>query len=268
MPFNRADYYVQGPPSSLIPSRCAPNTGVLVKSIVSQSDGSMGSPLPLLDCVADLKVIFRLDTDKDGVIDYNTDVLNDKSTAAPLTAQQIRTQVKEIRIYILAQEGQMDNSFSYPSPTITVGEFGLGHTFTVGANVSLSMEGLHDRRVAEKHEAVIMKNTPVKPFFPSLPRPEPGCARDFLRPRRGPLRQTAWLREGLCPGPGADPVRGDARNRYRADLHDNLGHPVVGFAEEIPHRPRSRPRCFRRHDPGLRGPRKRSGCLHRSSPTV
>ena len=137
MPFNRADYYIQGPPSSQvpIPTRCAPNTGVLVKSVVSQGTGSMGGPLPLLDCVADLKVIFRLDTDNDGIIDYNTDVLNDKSTAAPLTAQQIRTQVKEIRIYILAQEGQMDNSFSYPSPTITVGEFGLGDTFTVGADV-------------------------------------------------------------------------------------------------------------------------------------
>jgi prepilin-type N-terminal cleavage/methylation domain-containing protein len=133
MPFNRADYYVQGQPSSLVPSRCAPNTGVLVKSVVSQSDGSMGNPLPLFDCVADLKVIFRLDRNGDGNL-TPTDVLNDLS-GNPLTAQQIRTQVKEVRIYVLAQEGQMDNSFTYPSPTITVGEFGLGHTFTVGANV-------------------------------------------------------------------------------------------------------------------------------------
>jgi len=137
MPFNRADYYVQGPSSNptsnLVPSLCAPNTGVLVKSVVSQ-DGSMGSPLPLFDCVADLKVIFRLDRNGDGNL-TPTDVLNDLS-GNPLTAQQIRTQVKEVRIYVLAQEGQMDNSFTYPRPTITVGEFGLGHTFTVGANVN------------------------------------------------------------------------------------------------------------------------------------
>jgi len=138
MPFNRADYYVLGPGGSLnVPSRCAPGTGVLVKSLISQKDGSRADVLPLLDCVADMKVIFRLDRNGDGNLSP-TDVLND-TLGAPLTARQIRAQVKEVRVYILAHEGQQDRNFTYSRTTIYVGDpgidSGLGHSYNIGAKV-------------------------------------------------------------------------------------------------------------------------------------
>jgi prepilin-type N-terminal cleavage/methylation domain-containing protein len=144
MPFNRADYYIVGPGQTTdkIPSRCAPNTGVLEKRVLNQSNGLNNSViLPLLDCVADMRVIFRLDTDGDGAIDDTSDDIS------ILTAQQIRQQVKEVRVYILAHEGQKDNSFTYgnPSPApctsstqIYVGDTKIGHgrCFDIGTNVN------------------------------------------------------------------------------------------------------------------------------------
>lgn len=127
MPFNRADYFIS---NANVPLRCAPGSGVLVKAVVSHDDGDFDSDedgtddfMPLLDCVADMQVIFRRDTDGDGSIDNATDDIS------VLTAQQIRDQVKEARVYILGHEGQRDPNYTYPNNSITVGEFGLGNNF-------------------------------------------------------------------------------------------------------------------------------------------
>jgi len=101
MPFNRADYFI----STLgVPARCAPSTGVLTKAIVSQADGTLTSgATPLLDCVADMQVYYWLDTDADGNINWPP-----SDDISALTAQQIRDQLKEVRVYIVAHEGQKD----------------------------------------------------------------------------------------------------------------------------------------------------------------
>ncbi len=127
MPFNRADYYI----STLnVPQRCAPNTGVLRKAVLNHSGTFQGGIHQLFDCVADMQVIFERDTDNDVDVDNRTDDLSG------LTAQQIREQVKDIRVYLLAHEGQRDSNFTYcqdpPScsdKTIYVGEPGLGRDF-------------------------------------------------------------------------------------------------------------------------------------------
>jgi hypothetical protein len=120
MPFNRSDYYITTS-HSLVPTYCAPNTGVLVKATVSQADGTIkNNKLPLLDCVADMQVVYMLDTNGAGVINGESDDISG------FTADQIRNQVAEVRLYILSHEGKMDTSFTYPSSTVTVGEFGLG----------------------------------------------------------------------------------------------------------------------------------------------
>lgn len=112
MPFNRADYYIRKVPGTVIPDRCAQGTGILMKSVINHANGNRGPGIPLLDCVADMQVIFRSDTDGDGTID---DVSDDIST---LSAEEIREQVKEVRVYILAHEGQKDNTFNYcPNPS-------------------------------------------------------------------------------------------------------------------------------------------------------
>lgn len=127
MPFNRADYYVRGP----APQGCAPNTGRLYKATINQAGGAL-NPESLLDCVADMQVVYRLDTNSDGLADS---VVSDLSAAGLTTAQQIREQVKEVRVYILSHEGQSDKAFTYGSNTIYVGDpdLGGGRTFAFSA---------------------------------------------------------------------------------------------------------------------------------------
>lgn len=119
MPFNRADYYVKQPATGM-PQRCAVGTGILYKGVVKQDDGKL-LEMPLLDCVADMQVIFRYDPNGSGSAQ-----LTAISDISLWSAQQIRDQVKEVRVYILAHEGQKDVSYSYPKNPILVGdEYGL-----------------------------------------------------------------------------------------------------------------------------------------------
>ncbi len=137
MPFNRADYYITNPAStSTRPDRCAPNASVFSKNVISHANGGRNDNLPLLDCVADVQVVFNLDRNGDGTAGDYAEPLTDV-TAVALTAEQIRNQVKEVRVYILAHEGQMDKSYTHPVTNILVGEAGIGgRTFDIGANVN------------------------------------------------------------------------------------------------------------------------------------
>ena len=128
MPFNRADYYIRRPAAGM-PSQCAPNTGILYKGTVNHANGAI-TELPILDCVADMQAVFYLDTDADGIIDTTLDSI------AALTAKNIRDQIKEIRVYILAHEGQRDPSYTYPLATIQVGPGGFGRSFNLGTNLN------------------------------------------------------------------------------------------------------------------------------------
>jgi prepilin-type N-terminal cleavage/methylation domain-containing protein len=125
MPFNRADYYVST--TVVVPGRCAPGTGVLVKSTVSQADGGL-TTVPLFDCVADMQVVTYLDTNADGSWDIRS---NGLAVAASATAAQtIRDQLKEVHVFILAHEGQRDTSYTNTTNPILVGEsVALGRNF-------------------------------------------------------------------------------------------------------------------------------------------
>jgi prepilin-type N-terminal cleavage/methylation domain-containing protein len=112
MPFNRADYYVRRPGTGM-PNHCAPGTGILYKGVVNQGDGEL-TELPLIDCVADMQIIIGLDTNADGVVDSRV------ITTTGLTAQQIREQIKEVRVYILAQEGERDSSYKHETVSYTL----------------------------------------------------------------------------------------------------------------------------------------------------
>lgn len=125
MPFNRADYFISNSNAADVPVFCAPNTGVLYKATISHSDGSRNR-MPLLDCVADMQIAYGLDNDGDGIIDQYEDT--PANTASP-SAADIRNQLKEIRVYILAQDGKKDITFSYPNTSIDVGEDLLGGGF-------------------------------------------------------------------------------------------------------------------------------------------
>ena len=129
MPFNRADYYIKRPASNM-PASCAANTGILYKSTVSHSNGNPTVGMPLLDCVADMQILYGFDTSGDGVVNFH-------DTVPLTTAQEIRNQLREVRVYILAQEGKKDLSYSYPSATIDVGDSFDGGTSVAGRRFNL-----------------------------------------------------------------------------------------------------------------------------------
>ncbi len=131
MPFNRADYYVGIPaPPAVMPQRCAAGTGILQKATLTQRDGVLNTPLPLLDCVADMQVAYGIDQTGDGAVTCYTNNL--AAVFAPPDARNIRNRVKEVRVYVLAHEGQADRFFNFippgppvPPNSIRVGEGGV-----------------------------------------------------------------------------------------------------------------------------------------------
>lgn len=117
-PYNRVDYYIKRPTTAgSITARCAPGTGILYRANLNHTGGGT-IPDPLLECVADMQVVYSLDTNGDGGVDQWADDL------ATLSAATIRAQLKEIRVFILAQDGQKDSSYTYPSSTVQVGDRG------------------------------------------------------------------------------------------------------------------------------------------------
>jgi len=121
MPFNRADYYLMTP--AKMPAGCAPGTGVLYKSNINQSPaagaGGYDPQIPLLDCVADMQIVYGLDNDGAGRVNQ---YLEAPATTASPTAADIRSQLREVRVYILTQDGNKDVMYKYPAATVAVGE--------------------------------------------------------------------------------------------------------------------------------------------------
>ena len=138
MPFNRSDYFVSRPTTAnAVPALCAPNIGNLYKTTVNQSNGKL-TYLPILDCVADMQVVFGWDltigatgvAGQDGLIDtWSSPDPNFRSGTASLADLQaamadpelLRSSLKMIKVYILAQNGRRDTGYTSPSP-IVVGD--------------------------------------------------------------------------------------------------------------------------------------------------
>jgi prepilin-type N-terminal cleavage/methylation domain-containing protein len=118
-PFNRADYYIDTETVS-VPQRCAPGTGVLVKAVLNT--GGTFDLLPLLDCVADFQVSYVLDTTGDGL----GDTPDAASSVGASDARSIRNDLKQVRLDILAHEGQRDNAYTHSPSSIDVGVPGAG----------------------------------------------------------------------------------------------------------------------------------------------
>lgn len=134
MPFNRADYYVKQPGTGM-PQRCAQGTGILYKGVVSQVNGTLTPEMPLLDCVADMQVVYGYDPTGSGTLSYTSN--SALIGTGPQAAQAIRDQVKEVRVYILAHEGQRDTTFTYPTNPVTLGaDVGLGSAFDLSGIIN------------------------------------------------------------------------------------------------------------------------------------
>jgi hypothetical protein len=131
---------------------------VLEKAVISQANGTRTDIMPLLDCVADIQAVVGLDMDDDGTIGTyatpSTGALAGLVADAPpgnevgagtatlalvnatlADATLLRARLKEIRVYVLAHEGQQDSSFTYTTNPVGVGtETGAGRTFNFVTN--------------------------------------------------------------------------------------------------------------------------------------
>lgn len=158
MPFNRADFFVATPSaSSQKPAFCAENTGIFYKGVVNHGDGKLNY-IPLLDCVADMQVVFGWDVDdgqgnegQDGAVDtYSTPLaLNNvditvspsanktRVTTALADAEKLRASLKLVKVYLLAQVGRRNPGFQ-SAETIRVGNVstdGLSKVHTLTTNM-------------------------------------------------------------------------------------------------------------------------------------
>jgi len=141
MPFNRTDYFVKRPAG--IAAGCAPNTGVLYKEMVNHNGGTM-TEIPVLDCVADMQVVFGWDMSDDGVVDvYSSADGSDVSAgdaamiasvkATMADAALVRSRLKLIKVFLLVQDGRKDPTFKNTQDIVVgnVGEVSLTNKFDV-----------------------------------------------------------------------------------------------------------------------------------------
>lgn len=143
MPFNRADFFIN---DANVPSFCAPHTGVLSKATVNQANGNY-TPIPLLDCVADMQVVIGWDTSDEGkansvdaysTVDGSTVTVSSDFDASKIAswltnAKDLREHLKIVKVYILAQEGKKDNFYKSPA-TYEVGDLsqnGFTHMYSM-----------------------------------------------------------------------------------------------------------------------------------------
>jgi type IV pilus assembly protein PilW len=110
-PFNRIDYRLYDGKND--PSECASGTHTLGRAIMKQGSGIMKS-YPLLHCIADFQVIFKLsdNTETQDMTNFN--------------ANDVKEKLKQVRVYILTQNGIKDKSYTYPSNSIFVGDNSTG----------------------------------------------------------------------------------------------------------------------------------------------
>jgi prepilin-type N-terminal cleavage/methylation domain-containing protein len=98
---------------------CAPNTRTLLRA-ESRKINSTGTPQPILNCVLDFQVALGLATDNspDGSIDHwdnggATYAATYTGTTGPAT---LNKQLKQIRAYVLVQDGVKDPNYTYSNP--------------------------------------------------------------------------------------------------------------------------------------------------------
>jgi len=119
-PFNRVDYYLSAP-SGGMPVKCATNTYEFYRAQFNHSDGGF-NPQPVLDCVKDLQVSFATYDNSTGTTSWG---------APPSSAYNQKVKVKEVRVFILYQEGQKERGVVTTSSIVLGdGDTGTLKTFT------------------------------------------------------------------------------------------------------------------------------------------
>lgn len=159
MPFNRADFYINSSPS--LPANCAQGTGILYKAVVSQEGPGFNAPLPLLDCVADMQVAVVSDDNSDGT----AETIHQGAAPDAMAAWDAKAtrNIREVQIYILAQEGMRDSTYDHPRPIERVGAPPPPAALTVGRDFDFAANGIPDwRRYRWKLYTLVLKPMNLK----------------------------------------------------------------------------------------------------------
>jgi hypothetical protein len=165
MPFNRSDFFIKVPTAGDggLPPFCEKSrTGVLYKGTVNHGDGKY-TYIPLMDCVANMQVVFGwnrpVDCPPDGrdLVFSNLPKPDGKITTSntdarclnPITGyfndpKLLRENLRIIKVYILAQEGKRDASYTAPNTTVEVGDI-ISDSVYPKMNYVLSPEQQHYR---------------------------------------------------------------------------------------------------------------------------
>ena len=116
-PYYTVEYLIGGTQ----PSYCAPGSQNLLRK-ENRQNPETDPGQPLFNCVLDFEVAFGIDKTEDGLIDCWDN--GGQTEAAGYSVDVLRTRLKQIKVYILVQQGKLDPTFTSPD-TIRVGDASL-----------------------------------------------------------------------------------------------------------------------------------------------
>jgi len=107
---NKVRYYLS---TNQTLDTCNPNTRNLLRAVGG------GTGMPLLSCVADIKFLFDIDRNGDGVVDIKGGEFKDADINGDgvVSAEEVRRALKGIHVYILVQDGRKDKDFTFTNYT-------------------------------------------------------------------------------------------------------------------------------------------------------
>ncbi len=135
-PFNRTDYYVRRPDAG-VPTSCSPGTGMLYKAVMSHALGTLTPEIPILDCVADMQIVLGWNSQVNPEGSNAVDVLSSADGNANVATNggaglngldipailadpiEVRKRLRQIKVYILAQDGAMDPNPNFVNANIS-----------------------------------------------------------------------------------------------------------------------------------------------------
>jgi prepilin-type N-terminal cleavage/methylation domain-containing protein len=138
-PYYTVEYKIGG--SAL--SSCGPGSVNLLRA-ENRMDPPTDAGQPLFSCVLDFQVAFGIDKTEDGLIDCWDN--GGQTEAQGYTIDVLRKRVKQIKVYVLVQQGKLDADFTSLSP-IRVGDATLNACGGggVGREVNLLANQMHYR---------------------------------------------------------------------------------------------------------------------------
>jgi hypothetical protein len=113
LPYYSVEYLLGGTP----PSVCAPGTLNLLRAESKDNDPPVpANRKPIMNCVADFQVALGLDTDDDGLIDLWDPAQTGVFESGKYDIKTQRKRIRQVRVYILVQNGNYDPYFTYSNP--------------------------------------------------------------------------------------------------------------------------------------------------------